>query len=260
MHVVAIHGWQEATAELVQGLAAAVGITAYEMRQRMIGGGPSVVASFADQHQAADLAVKLNQSGVATLTIDADAVRNVAGRVIVRRFELHDSTLRIESGDGQGTEIAYGDIDLLLPGTRILGQAETVTVTERKFSLGRTILSGGIPLTKKVERQEEVTTAERENILYLYAGKRLPLLFSQSGMVYDGLGAAMKLSQELNFSYLKSELRRLCPAAGYDERLSNRLGQVRLLGPALNPETRLDLAFHLLSRSLRRGKIPGTTA
>jgi len=255
MHVVAIHGWKEESTDLVQGLAGAVGITPYEMRQRMIGGGPSVVASFADPHQAAALAEKLDQSGVATLVIEADAVRSQSGRFVVRRFELHERVLHIESGDGQGAEIAYGDIDLLLPGTRILGQTETVAVTERKFSLGRTILSGGIPFTRKVERQEEVNTEERENILYLYAGKRPPLLFSQSGMAYDGLGAAMKLSQELNFAYLKSELRRLCPAAGYDERLLNRLGQIRLLGPALNPENRLDLAFHILALSLRRGKM-----
>lgn len=257
MHVVVIHRWTEETTELVQALAVALGITAYEIRQRMIGGGPAVVASFADPQQARTLSTKLNQSGVATLIIDADAVRSKTGRFLVRRFELKEWLLRIEASDGQSAEIAYGDIDLLLPGTRILGQSETITVTERKFSLGRTILSGGIPLTKKVERQEEVNTEERENVLYLYAGERPPVVFSQSGMVYDGLGAAMKMSRELNFAYLTSELRRLCPAAGYDDRLLKRLGQVRLLGPAQNPETNLDLAFEILARSLRHGRITG---
>jgi hypothetical protein len=255
MHAVVIHGWKEETTELVQALAVALGIMAYEMRQRMIGGGPAVVACFADPQQARTLSTKLNQSGVATLIIDADAVRSKAGRFVVRRFELKEWSLRIEASDGQCAEIAYGDIDLLLPGTRIHGQSETITVTERKFSLGRTILSGGIPLTKKVERQEELNKEERENILYLYAGERPPVVFSQSGMVYDGLGAAMKLSRELNFAYLTSELRRLCPAAGYDDRLLKRLGQVLLLGPAQNPETNLDLGFEILARSLRRGRI-----
>ena len=141
------------------------------------------------------------------------------------------------------------------PAPAFLGQSETITVSERKFSLGRTILSGGIPLKKKVERQEEVNSEERENILYLYAADRPPVVFSQSGMTYDGFGAAMKLSRELNFACLKSELRRLCPAAGYDDRLLNRLGQARLLGPAQNPETNLDLAFDILARTLRRGRI-----
>jgi hypothetical protein len=242
---------------LVQALAVAVGKTAYEKRQRMIGGGPAVIASFADPQQAGTLAMKLNRSGVLTLIIDSDALRSKAGRFFVRRFELKDRSLRIESSDGQSTEIAYGDIDLLLSGTRILGQTETITVTERKFSLGKTMLSGGIPLTTKVEHQEEVNTEERENILCLYAGERPPIVLGQSGMAYDGFGAAMKLSRELNFAHLKSELRRFCPAAVYDDRLINRLGQVRLLGPTLKPESSLDLAFDILARSLRHGRMAG---
>ena len=257
MHVVAIHGWKEETPELVQALAAAAGFMPYEMRQRMIGGGPSVVASFADPQQARILSAKLNQGGVATLIIDSDEVRSKSGRFVVRRFELKEFSLRIENGDGQSSEIPYGDINLLLAGVRTLGHSETVTVTERKFSLGKTILSGGIPLTTKVERQEEVSSEEHENMLYLYSGEKPPIVFRQSCMVYDGFGPAMKLTRELNFFYLKSELRRLCPAAGYDDRLLNRLGQVRLLGPAQNPETSLDLAFEILARSLRRGKFSG---
>lgn len=253
MHVVVIHGWQEATAELVQGLATAVGITPYEMRQRMIADGPAVVACFADPQQARALAMKLNQWGVATLVVDSDGVRGTAGRFVVRRFELKERSMRLEESDGRSAEIPYGDINLLLPGTRILGQSETITVTERKFSLGKTILSGGIPMTKKVERQEEVSREERENIFYLYAADRPPMLFNQSGVSYDGFGAAMKLSRELNFAFLKSELCRLCPSARLDDRLQNRLGQVRLLGPGLNPERNLDLAFHILAWSLLRG-------
>jgi len=255
MHVVVIHGWQEETAELVQDLAAALGIMPYEMRQRLIGGGPAVVANFADQQSARAMATKLNQGGVETLVVDADAVRGQAGRFIVRRFELKERALHLEANDGQSTDIAYVAIDLLLPGTRIVGQSETKTVTERKFSLGRTILSGGIPLTKTIERQEEVSTETRENILYLYAGERPATVFTQNGLAYDGLGTTMKLSRELNFTYLKSELRRLCPAAGNDDRLLNRLGQVRVLGSALNPETNLDLAFHILALCLRRGRM-----
>lgn len=255
MHVVVIHGWQEETAELAQSLAVALGITVFEARQRLIGGGPAVVASFADSHQAEALAAKLNQGGMATLVIDAAAVGSGSGHFVVRRFELGERLLRIETVDGRSAEIAYGEIDLLLPGTRIAGQAESMTVTERKFSLGRTILSGGIPMTRKVERQEEVTTEDRTRLLYLYAGNRPQVVFSQSGMTYDGLGASMKMSQELNFAFLTSELRRLSPGAVYDDRLLNRAGQVRLLGPALNPETNLDLSAEILARSLRRGRV-----
>ncbi|MDA8431244.1 MAG: hypothetical protein M0T70_18480 [Geobacteraceae bacterium] len=253
MHVVVIHGWKEETTELIQALAGTVGITPYEMRQRMIGGGPAVVANFADPHAALTMAAKLDQSGVATAVIDADAVPSLASCFVVRRFEMNEQAVRIESGDGRCAEIAYEDIDLLLSGTRIRGESKSITVTERKLSLGKTLLSGGIPMTKKVEHQEQVSTEERDTILCLYAGDRPTAVFSQSGLLYDGHGAGMKLTRELNFAHLKSELRRHCPAARCDDRLLNRLGPVRILGPAQNPETNLDLAFAILARTLRSG-------
>lgn len=252
MHVVVIHRWPEVTAELAQALAAALEVTAFDARQRLIGGGPAVVGSFADSHQARALAEKLQKSGFAGFVLDALAVRSSAGRFVVRRFELGEGALRIEAADGRRGEIAYGEIDLLLPCTCIAGHTESRTVTERKFSMGRTLLAGGVPLTKKVNRREEVTTEEREEALYLFAGRRPPVVLPQNGLAYDGLGAAMELSRELNFAYLKSELRRLSPDAVHDDRLLKRPGQVRLLGPALNPETNLDLAVSILARSLRR--------
>ena len=254
MHVVVICSWQEETAESVQALATALGITVFEARPRMAGNGPAVVACFADPQLALALAKKLNQSGIATLVVDATAVRSRVDHFIVRRFELNEWSMRIETSDGQKGEIPYTEIDLLLPATSIVGNTQTKTVIERKLSIGKTVLSGGIPLTRKVEHREEVTTEERKKVLYLYAGERSPVFFSQNGMNYDGLGAAMKLSRELNFTHLASELRRFCPGADYDERLLNRVGQVRLLGPALDPESNLDLAAEILARSLRRGR------
>jgi hypothetical protein len=254
MHIVAIHSWKEETAELVQALAGALVITVFEARPRMIGGGPSVVGSFADPEMATALAKKLNQIGFATLVVDVAAVRGRAGHFIVRRFELNERSMRIETGDGQQVHIPCSEIDLLLPGTSIAGCSETKTVTERKFSVGKTLLSGGIPMTKKIEHKEEVATEERGKVLYLYAGRRPPVFFSQNGMSYDGFGPAMKMSRELNFNHLLSELRRLSSGAGYDDRLLNRAGQVRLLGPALNPETNLDLAAEILARTLRCGR------
>lgn len=252
MHVVAISSWKEETAELVQALASVLGITAFEARPRLIGNGPAVVASFADKEMAVALAKRLNQVGFATLVVDAAAVRSRAGHFVVRRFQFNKWSLLIETSGGQQEEIPYEEIQLLLPGTSIAGTSETITITERKFSIGKTLISGGIPMTSKVERQEEVTKEERGKILYLYAAKRMPIVFSQNGMSYDGFGPAMKLSRELNFAYLLSELRRFCPGAAYDDRLLNRAGQVRLLGPSLNPETNLDLAADILARSLRK--------
>jgi hypothetical protein len=251
MHVVVIHGWKAETPELAQALSSALGITAFEARQRISGEGPAVVANFADPGQAQALAKRLNQGGLATLVVAAAEDRGKGGSFIVRRFELTETALRIEQADRQQAEIPYREIDLLLAASSIVEYSEKKTITGRKFSLGKTIMAGGIPMSKRVERQEEVTAEERGKVLYLFAGSRQPIVFIQDGMIYDGLGKAMQLTREQNFGYLIGELRRRCPKAVYDDRLRNRVGLVRLLGPALDPETNLDLAVEILVRTLR---------
>jgi hypothetical protein len=252
MHVVAIHGWQEETPALAQALAAALGVTAYEARQRLIGGGPAVVATFADPQQARALAAKLQQGGLATFAVDAAAVRFCTDCFAVRRFLPGDHSIRVETSEGRSRDIAHAEIELLLRTSRITAHAETETTVGRKFSLGRAALTGGLAVTRKVKRQAEVTAEERDEELYLFAGNGAPVVFAGNSMHYEGLGATMKPSREMNFHHLVTELLRLCPGAGYDDRLARRAGQVHLLGPLLAPEAFLPLAVEILARSLRR--------
>jgi hypothetical protein len=257
MHVVVIYNWKEQTEELVQAISIALGITVFEVNQRMIGGSPVVLACFADPQQAWVLVEKLKNNDIVTLVVDVPEVRSRTGQIIVRRFELNESSLRIETGDGKGGNIPYGEIDLLLPATSSVKSSDTKTVSERKLSIGKTLIAGGIPMTKKVEHQEDVESIKHHKVLYLFVKRRKqPVVFSQNGMTYDGLGTAMQISGALNFSYLVNELHRLCPRAAYDDRLTKRFGQARLLGPTLNPDTHLDLAVEILARSLRQS--PGS--
>ncbi len=256
MHVVAISSWKEDTAELVQALAHTLQMTVYEARPRMYGKGPAVVASFADRDMALALTAELHRIGFTTMIVDSSEAYNRAGHSIIRSFRFNNVSISIETGEGKREEIPYDEVDLLLQGTRIVGTSVTKKVTERKFSIGKTILSGGIPMTSTVEHQETVSNETRGKILFLYAGSRPPLVFCQNGMTFDGFGTSLKLSRDLNFAHLVSELRRFCPEAAYDDRLLNRAGQVRVLGPTLNPESSFDLAAEVLARSLGISKEP----
>jgi hypothetical protein len=251
MFVVAIYGWGEETPEMAQALAGALGIMVFEARQRLIGGGPSVVASFADLQQARGLAGKVSRCDIKALIVDATTVRQRGSSFIVRRFTFEDRVLKIETHNGQQETLLYAEIELLLTGTSVVGSSETKTIVEKKFSLGKTLLAGGIPMTKKVERQEEVSSEESEQVLYIYAHDRPTAIFSQNGLNYDGFGAEMKLSRKLNFSHLISQLRLHAPGVAFDDRLLNKISQVRLLGPAQGREASLDLAAEILAQSLR---------
>lgn len=251
MHIVAVHGWQREEAAVAEAIAAALGCLAFEARQKISGGGPAVIASFAAQERAETLAETLSRDGVPALVLDTDAVRRREKPFLVRRFGLQPQTLQLESFAGEVCAVDYAAIKLLLVATCSAGQTQTTgIVTGRKFSLGKTLLAGGLPMTKKVTREETLTTETRCETLWLYTHQQKTMIFDRAALNYDSLGAAMQFTRDLNFTHLKNELRHLAPQAVYDDRLLKRARLVRMLGPSLNPETDLDLAFELLSRSL----------
>jgi hypothetical protein len=248
MYVVIMHHWQEASAQQTQALAAVLQVTAFDARQRLFGRGPAVVATFAELDPAQALLMKLQQAGFRGFVVDTSATRARNSFYMVHRFELADAMLHVKEAGGRSCRVTYREVNLLLPATRFTGHAETQTVTERKISMGKTLMTGGLPMARKIKRQVVLSSEERERVLYLYAANRPWFLFPQGGMVYDGLGAKMNPSREMNFNALVAELRLRCPAAFYDDRLLNRAGQPRLLGPLLRPEANLDLAVEILAR------------
>lgn len=252
MYIVAVHSWQKDEAEVAGIIAATLGILVYEARQRIAGGGPAVLACLAEQQSAATLAERLTLAGVPALVIDREGMRQQRQSFPVGRFRLEARGLQIVSAAGVTDTIAYDTIELLLVATSSARTQSTATVTERKFSLGKTILAGGVPMSKKVTHEETVISDDRDESLWLYPQGRGPIVFNRSALNYEGLGSAMQMSRDLNFVHLKNELRRLAPQAGYDDRLLKRAGVIRVLGSSLSPEADLDLAFEILARALRK--------
>ncbi|MCD6188037.1 MAG: hypothetical protein J7K09_07715 [Desulfuromusa sp.] len=251
MHLVAVHHWQQEEAVVTEAIATALNILVFEARQKITGGWPVVIANFADQSQAAELATKLTHEGVPALVIDTQLVRGNNRRQHIRSFELGAEALQVETLSGEPLKIGYETIQLLLIASCSTGQIQTSeTTTQRKFSLGKTLLAGGIPMTKKIKTTETTSSEERDKTLWLYTSTGETLVFTRNAMDYSGLGEVRQITCDLNFNYLLKDLQRLAPQAHYNDRLLTRVGQVQTLGPVLNPESDLDLAFEILSQSL----------
>jgi hypothetical protein len=253
MYLIAVHSWRD-DAVAVALLSEVLGLSAFEARQKLAGGGPAVVASYAGAERAGQVAGQLNSGGLPALLVESEALRRESPPVPVSRFELTEAALRYDSADGSKGALAYTEVKLLLVATCSLGPSQSrQEVTQKKFSLGKTVLAGGVPMTRKVTREEVTTADTRDQTLWVYGAGAVALVFKRGSLNFDGLGASRQLTRELNFNLLKRELRRLAPAALYDDRLLRLAAQTRLLGPALSPEANLDLAMAILSRSLLAG-------
>jgi hypothetical protein len=251
MHLVVIHNWRADSPAVVEVVAEALGMLVFEARQRMAGGGPVVIAKFADPQPAALLVDRLEREDVPALLIDSEELRSRHQPFPVRQFVLTGTSLQLESAGGERIECPYAGISLLLSATVVLSPTESpTTATVRKFSLGKTVLAGGIPMTKKVKQESTPRREERDEMICLYSSDR-PFFLIRGTLDFAGLGVARQLTRNLNFGYLKEELRRRAPQALFDDRLLNLAGQVRLLGTAFDPKNHLDLAMAILARTLR---------
>ncbi len=251
MHVVGIHSLAEGRKSRAAELAAVLGKTVYEAssRLRVPGNGPIVIAVFADPLKASGLAGKLNTADFPAVVLTAAEIEAESRQLTVRRFSLAGQGLIIESANG-GVEIPYREVGLIIRGTAIASATSMETSTQRKFSLERALLSGGVMLTKTTKTEREVTTQEREVFFTLYAKGRPGVIFRENILSYDSLGTVRRHSSSANMAYLISELRSRCPVSGYDERLLNRASQAALLGPTLRPERDLNVATALLAKVL----------
>lgn len=258
MYVIAIHFAPGSAEALAAPLAEALGCTLYEARARLSdpAGGPAVLATYGEIQPAWACAGRLRANGFSPLLITPEEVESNATRFQVRSFDLGSQGFATVSRRGETAEIAYREIDFMLRATRLEERTEVKTTEQRKFSAGRALLSGGLMLTKKTRTVEQITTEDRDEFIQLYGDGRPPIVFHASGINYQSLGTALQPSVAANFAQLIERLRQAAPNARYDDRLSNRAGRARILGPLLK-DRHLDIAISLLARVLRSPEARG---
>jgi hypothetical protein len=251
VHFLVLQGWTAEVDALARVLAETLGKNLPEARTRLLAGGPIVVAGFLDPEPTATMADTLRSRGIADpLVIGDGELETDAERCFVRDFDLGDCGLRVADHQ-RSLDVAYGEIELLLRGTRVEAHTTRGKPASREFSLARTVMSGGLMLTRPVVGVQAQRTEERTGFLHLYAGQRPVVVLRETDLRFHWLGAALRPSRHANFKHLVAELRRRAPAAIYDDRLLQRGGQVQLLGPGLSPDRYLDLALSVLAHTLR---------
>ncbi len=216
----------------------------------------SVVARFAQWEPAESCAAALRDDGLACLVIASESLETDRQRLDVSRFQLTDAAVAIERANGQplAAEIPYSAVHAVVRASRLMPGSTLETVNERKLSLPRAILTGGLIMTRMEKRTRQVARGEPQGLLFLYSAGHPTLRFAEHGLSYRGLGGALSPQSAGNFERLCRALRDRCTSAVYDDRLTDRTLQAAMLGPALAPERPLDLTLALLERGRRHAR------
>jgi hypothetical protein len=217
---------------------------------RMLAGTPPRILLRATAEGGAIVAA-LAAEGFLAWTAEPSAVPTASARVVVRSLDWEAEGFRAVDAQGRAHPCPLAAVRLLQRGARTQSTTEIHKTKETRFDLGKAVLSGGLLMTKKVEKVEERTTHAKEPFLLVQRGDGLPdLMVYEHGMDYRCLGADMRPATLANLAQLAARFQALCPQAPLDDRVG-RPGFVAGL-PHLSVDP-VDLALHLVSEARRRG-------
>lgn len=261
MYVVALTELGTSVEAEAAALAVDLGTTLYEERQRLLGGLPTVVRTSAERAPAAELLQKLRARGHEVVAFDGAAVVASGDMVSMRRFALEPGAVVALDMDGRVLErLPTGDVLALLRATHRTRTETHTETTQKKFSMGRAVLSGGLVMRKSVKSEEHSVAEQQDGLLYVFrVSGQTPWVLHERGTNYAGLGAELAASSLQNFLTVIARLRALAPAAVYDERLlkPRRLAPQALprsAGSAQSSASGVDLLAHAIALSAARAR------
>lgn len=256
MYVVAIVRWARPLEQELAALAPLLGMVAYDLKLRLGGPLPVVFAREADPARARELLAALRKRGHGAVACDLTKVPSAAEMTAPRTYELAaDAFVGAAPAWGEA-RMPYAEIVALIHANVATIERTQEVTKDRKFSLGRAALTGGIAVRKEVEKKSVASSEDREQVLYVvHESGRDPWLLCEQRLRHRGLGERVRPTAGENFATLVQLLRARAPHALYDDRLLRRLRKtdtVSVSGPTARKVTEIsnasetDLAMHLI--------------
>ena len=231
--------------------AAVTQLAAADLRYRLQGVLPRVLMSSADGEQLEQIAEQLELLGFVTVVCDPRLAPTDADRVLARGLRLQRDACVVIDGAGEEQPCPWSALAEIQRGVRVSRQITKEKKVERKFDATRAVLSSGLILTRKEEKEIVRTSETSEPFALLQRNDGEPdVILYERRMDYRFLGREMQPASRGNIELCLQRLRAAAPAAPYDDR-AGRPGFVSALPPA--PVDGVDLALFLVTLARRYG-------
>lgn len=209
-------------ANLIKKVAAIVDKDLYGTRLLLAGKIPRVIAHY-DTVQMAELtAQSLRALGlVAIVCKDSELRRPSTQKYRAHILKFEERAVQFWDKSGQARRIESRNAFLIING-RTQNYTETeLTRTRMKFSLPATVLTGGIPIWRRVREKTKDKSVQNECFLRLYdrMSTEPSVEILQYDLDYSFLGVEMASTSLANFSTIITKIRDTFPQAVFDDRL-----------------------------------------
>ncbi len=241
-------------ANLMEKVAAILNKDPYDTSLLLTGGIPRIIAHCHNTETAESIAQSLRDLGLIVIVCKDSELRKPSQSFTAHALEFRDEEVLFRDRAGQVRRMDSRDVFLIIKG-RIRTYTEAKTIKNKmKFSLAATLLTGGIPIWRKVKEETTVVSHQAELFIRLYDRKSAEprVKMFQHYIDYSFLGAKITSSSLINFDALMTQLRGVFPQAIFDDRLAKRFGAdvpSTKVGADLDINCKLIYLYHLNTSS-----------
>lgn len=209
-------------ANLIEKVAPIINKNPYETRLLLTGMIPKIIGRYPNRQAAESASQSLREAGLVTIVLNDSELRKPSQVFRAQTLEFGDEEVLFRNQGGQVRKMTARDVFLILEGKRQTYVETEVSQTKMKFSLGATILTGGIPVWRPVKEKIGDRPVQIECFARLYDRKssEQSIELLQHHMNYSFLGAKKPPSSLANFNIVMTLLRELFPQAIFDDRLT----------------------------------------
>jgi hypothetical protein len=227
--------------DLITEVTSIINKEPYETRLLLAGRSPRIIAHYTTLQIAESVVQRLRKLGLVVLMFrDSELPKTHSPTFKGRLLKFGEGEWSFQDQSGAMKTMKPEDVFLILRGVRQIYSDKEISKTKTKLNLPATLLTGGIPIRRKVEEKTVETSIQTEHFMRLYL-RNSPepyLEITQYGFDYSCLGKNMSTTTLVNFNNLISKIKELCTRSVFDDSLSesSRGGQD-------NSETRCKLIY-----------------
>jgi len=235
---------------LLRRVASIIGKEIFDTRLLLSGAIPRIVSLGQNSDTADSIAQGLRDAGLVAFVGSDSELRNSPAGFVAHTARSGERGVLFLDRRGMEAGIEAGDAFLIIKGRKQSITLEKTTTTKRKLNVTATVLTGGIPIMRRVTQKTTKESFQDEDFVRIYDRRSSDpcIEMFQNHIDYAFLGPELTPSTPTNFKILVTKLREWFPAAIFDERLTRHLkADVPVSGPeeALQINCKLIYLFHL---------------
>ena len=214
-------------AGLVRNVAGIINKSPYDTRLLLARDIPKVIGHYNDVKTAESIIQNLKALGLIAIALGDSELRKTPQIFKVQTLEFQEKEVLFKDSRNHEHRIGRNDVFLILEGRIQTSSEIETTKTKTKLNLAATLLTGGIPVTRRVNVKTVSRSTQLEYFARVYTRKSSDPIWEilQYHVNYSFLGTSMALSSSLtNFNAMIVKLREMFPQAIFDDRLVKLLG------------------------------------